>query len=292
MRKYVHKVLADSIANIFGISGSEKKALLRVVVELDRLKKYREHHSERSFRRVLDHTLYARRDYLSGDLRSCVRNLGIALHLAQDAVVPSASRRRRYLHNRLEAAVEYVVRKRNVEKDLRQVLMNLGYPHTVYYNALVPTLSTVVFEKRDHYSAYEAYESMVKLTAMIAHIVFSFKFPPSEFMQELDSLNSEVLRWKEKLKTLEDSHERYVKKALTIFIVGLAISLPTAFWLPFAAAVSFAAAVTFSIHVLKSDKEFYETKRQYEEALNKLIGYKNYIREWYILPEELPTINP
>jgi len=122
-----------------------------------------------------------------------VWNLGIALHLAQDAVVPSASRRRRYLHNRLEAAVEHVVRKRNVEKDLRQVLMNLGYPHTVYYNALVPTLFTV-FEKRDHYSAYEAYESMVKLTAMITHIVFSFKFPPSEFMQELNSLNSEVLR--------------------------------------------------------------------------------------------------
>jgi len=291
MEKVTHRIIAEVIAEVFGLLPSEKKELVRVATSLDefdrrsRSRSRKRHHSYWTINRILKYMETARQYCLRGNFGSAIWYLGAALHLAQDIAVPSPSKSKR--HHSIEAAISSLVNRRNVERDVRNFLKGISPPHEEYVklHALLP----IYFSGESEIN--KVYLRVIELSTRIMYAVLGNNSPPDEVKERLKELRSDVLKYKVKLEELRSRHNLYLKKALKAFLAGLIpISLlamiitltgmfPFLFWVPI---VLIAILAKRSYRILRQDIEYYNAEREYWMAVRQFNKYTQTLEvSWY-----------
>lgn len=189
--------------------------------------------------RIFYYIMNARSFYIRGDLRSCLYNLGIALHYIQDAYIPSPRTKfRRRIHASLEKSMK-----------------NLSIPHEEVSagfslaNSSPKFVKKVISEIKWVYDPKVALGNAVKTSATIMAAVFGPKELPEGFQA--------------KYAIAKREHRKYIVTGWLTFLTGF---LTGAFmWIIIHQLLSLLVliiSIIISLAIVRSDERFYELEEE------------------------------
>lgn len=187
---------------------------VKAVVEPDRWRRKRprrvKHHYLRDYA-IINRLVSARLHYLSGDIFSCLWNLGIALHFIQDAYVPSPrTRRLQSIHALIEQ------RSRSISLDYIEAEVDKAfYIGSASYESVVE----IVLQIRWVYDADQAIREAIRASAMLTAAVFSSKEPPEDLVTNYSIARERFEREKSKAE----------KRLLVILGISIVLSIALGF---------------------------------------------------------------
>ncbi len=160
MWEETHRKILEAVGRYLGLERDYVKVLVRASSRLDRSRRHRiRHHMPLvySYGRTLGHIMNARRLRLWGDLSGSLGELGRALHLIHDSLIPGSKRYRRSHYMLERALAEQQVPSEALEegfrgrprtfKELKDMLQRLSHtdmdPESIMYNATYLSVAIV-----------------------------------------------------------------------------------------------------------------------------------------------------
>jgi len=247
MHKRTHISIARAIFRKLNLPRDYEKIFIRAIVEPDnwRWRKPRYKHHYPQYNTILENIKQARRAYINGNISTCLWHLGIALHLIQDAFIPSPrTRELRKIHAHLE-------RKMESYKSESSLYINESFiiSSPKFIKSILSSIKWIYNE--------EDLEMIVKVSVIVTLAVFGSKDPPSGLH--------------EKYRMLKENHNKRVLKASIISLISIIVGIIlTLLFISSLNILSF--YIIFFIFpiipslifkkIVSSDKEFYEVKEE------------------------------
>jgi hypothetical protein len=249
MLQKTHIRIAKALFRKLNLPREYEKIFVEAIIEPDnwrRNPRFKHHYFQYSI--VLDKIKEARRAYITGDISTSLRCLGIALHFIQDAFIPSPrTRRLQAIHDRLERNLEFLTKKASyLLDDAINEGFNVNIPSPPKF--IKKCLSEVQWIYDDE---LKLLKETVKTSAMITAAVFGQKAPPNGL--------------REKYMLLKKNHDKRVSKVSIISLITIIIISGLTL-------MTFLDLLTFSlllfiiffilVPALTYDEEFYEVKEE------------------------------
>ena len=291
MRATTHRRLVRAVLARLNVELSQGSInrLVNLVARLDERARPRiKHHEMYNVGTIWRYIKSARMDYLGYTITkwarledSMVYYLGVALHLAHDALVPSP-RYEKKLHDRIEAAL--AKRKVPVE-EIRRVLACVKSPHVEAFEVL--GLLT------PHDDPEKALRTATVVTTKILYAVLGPVEPPPDVTERVKEFRRRVEEAEARLNEVKLKHEVYVHRANIVGLTILSIALLASILLVFIHLISMSSIVLLislivtlvaRVMILRRDEEYYSAKKIFKDAKD---AYKNYMKSdevtWYRL---------
>ena len=302
MRKETHRRIAKAIARRLNLSRDQKITFVRIVSNFDSIERKRNrkrcrrkrHHTYYNtysiYYRVDDYVRQARNYYLNGHIEEALWYLGAALHLAQDALIPSP-RSWGSLHDYIERELARLTVPEGV---IEESLGENESPFSEYIEA-IEMLRGYISESIDN--PVEIMNAATCISAKLAYAVLGPPTPPPDILAGLRRLEESVEKRLRKLKEAREAHKPYVRKACKVLITGFILSLSVFVMsttiIPVSSLLaSLSLAAIFPImsairahRILRADERYCDAKKKYQAALRNLLEYieTKGINKWYMV---------
>jgi len=242
MHESTHVRIAKALSKKMCFTSEQEKIFIMAIVEPDkwRRKNPRSKHHYLKRETIINLVMMARTSLLRGEVSSCLRQLGVALHFVQDACLPSPrTKHRRKVHASLEGKIKSLPIP---EEDI-----NAGFRFSWSSPRFI---ENVVSNIRWAYDAETALSQATRAFAEIVAAVFGSKDPPNGLP--------------ENYRIMKKSHNKRILKASAIsmlsLIAGSFLSLVTGKGFLLLLSL-FSPFLVFSTLVW-NDRKFYEIERE------------------------------